>query len=785
MKYGYFDPEKKEYIITNPETPTPWINYLGSDKYCALISNNAGGYSFYLSPKSGRFMRFRYNNLPMDRPGRYLYLRDNATRDYWSISWQPVGKDLNQYKTECHHGLGYTTIISNYSNIETEAKYFVPLGENLEIWMLTVRNKDNKPRDFNIFSYAELAFWDAISDLTDFQYILNVCRNKIIEETQIIDYDVGTYVTLMRPRAYAFTTSPIAGWDGDRDVFMGPHRGESNPIAVEQGKSYNSKAIGGNPCVSFNVKVDLKAGEEKTLVFVVGIGHANKEGLEMKKKYSDINNVHKEFQKLNEHWNKLLSTFSCQTPDTLTNHMLNVLNQYQIYTTLNWSRSASYYESGTHRDGLGYRDSNQDALAVIASVPKVVRERIISLAGAIYQMGCASHIFQPLTGEGAGGRDYSDDHLWPVLTTTAYIKETGDKAILDEIVPYFDGEEKDTLFEHFERAIKYSLSQLGDHGLSLGLHADWNDTLNLSGKGESVWTTELLYMAITQLEELAELSGRKDFAGKYTHHKEKLLGAINKYAWDGEWFMRAYTNSGKKIGSKESPTGKIFLNSNTWAVMSGIATKEQAIKSMDAVEKMLYTKYGLMKLSPAYKEYDKELGLITLYPPCIKENGGIFSHTNPWAVIAEAMLGRGELAFKYYYTLIPLTFNDIAEVRKTEPYVYTQFLAGSEHQYMGESRNSWLSGSASWTYVCGTQWILGIRPEYKGLMVDPCIPKNWDGFTVQRKYRGTIYDITVKNPNHINKGVKSVTVDGKKIEGQILPIFENDHKTHKVEVIMG
>ncbi|MFH1783894.1 MAG: glycosyl transferase [bacterium] len=785
MKYGYFDEAKREYIITNPETPTPWINYLGSDEYCALISNNAGGYSFYLSPKSGRFTRFRYNNLPMDRPGRYLYIRDNETSDYWTTSWQPVGKNLKDYKNECRHGLGYTKILSSYANIDSETTYFVPLGESLEIWMLKVKNNDKKDKDLNVFSYMEFAFWDAISDLTDFQYLLNVCRNTMVEDTQIINYDVGTYVSMIRPKAYAFTTNKIAGWDGDRDVFMGPHRSERNPIAVEKGESFNSKAIGGNPCASFNVKVKLKPGEEKTLVYVVGFGSAKKEGVEMKKKYSDIKNVDKELKKLSKHWDNNLSSFSCNTPDEITNQMLNVLNQYQLHTTFNWSRSASYYESGTHRDGLGYRDSHQDALAAIPSIPGRVRARIISLAGAIYQAGCASHIFQPLTGEGAGGRDYSDDHLWLILTTAAYIRETGDVAILDEQVPYLDGEKKDSLMDHIEQTIKYSLTKIGNHGLCLGLHADWNDTLNLSGQGESVWTTQLLCLAINEWKGLAELTGKKDKVNLFDKDKEKLHKAIEEEGWDGKWYRRAYTHSGRKIGSDESETAKIFLNPNTWAVMSGVADKERGIKLMDSVHDMLDTEYGLMLLAPPFETYDKELGLITLYPPAIKENGGIFAHANPWAVIAEAMLGRGDLAFKYYKTITPLAFNDIAEIKKTEPYIYVQFLAGKGHQHMGESRNSWLTGSASWNFVAATQYILGIKPEYQGLMMDPCIPKEWDGFTVKRKFRGTTYDISVKNPDHVFKGVTSVTVDGKKIDGNILPVFKDDNKVHKVEVVMG
>jgi N,N'-diacetylchitobiose phosphorylase len=785
MQYGYFDREKKEYVITNPETPTPWINYLGSDKYCALVSNNAGGYSFYLSAKSGRFMRFRYNNLPMDRPGRYLYLRDNASGDFWSASWQPVAKSLSEYRTECRHGLGYTTITSVYRNIETETTYFVPLGENLEIWQCTIKNKTDRPTDLSVFSYAELAVWDALNDLTDFQYFLNVVRNSLVPETEILDFDVGVIVTQGRPRVFAFCSRPLAGFDGDRDVFIGPHHSEANPAAVIAGRSFDSQARGGNACASFQTNITLAPGEEKSMVFVIGVGNALEEGVRYKKKYSCLVNVKTEFHKLKTHWANLLSPFACLTPDAIMNDTLNVLNPYQAHTTFNWSRSASYYESGTNRDGLGYRDSNQDALAVVAAVPERVRERILSLAGAIYKSGCATHTFQPLSGEGTGGCDYSDDHLWPLLTVSAYIKETGDTAVLDEEIPYFYDKTLDTLFAHLDRTIAYSLSRRGAQGLCLGLRADWDDTLNLSGQGESVWTSEMLCLAITIFGELADLTKNKKMANKYEAAKKELVDAIRQYAWDGAWFLRAYTGSGKKVGSSENKYGRIFLNPNTWAVLSGVAAREQAITAMDSVRKLLACDFGLMALSPAFRSFDPELGAITLYPPSLKENGSVFSHTNPWAIMAEAMLGRGELAFKYYQSLAPLSMNGRADIRKTEPYVYTQFLAGTEHQHPGEAKNSWLTGSASWAYVAGTQYILGIRPDYHGLGIDPCIPASWDGFSVRRKYRGTTYDITVKNPHHVCKGIQAISVDGKKIDGNILPVFRDDGKTHTVEAIMG
>jgi N,N'-diacetylchitobiose phosphorylase len=799
MQFGYYDDKTKEYVITNPETPTPWINYLGSEKYCGLVSHNAGGYSFYRSPKSGRFLRFRYNNLPMDRPGRYLYLRDDASGDFWTASWQPAGKSLKEYKTETRHGLGYTRINSLYAGIETDALYFVPIGEDLEIWALTARNNGQATRRLSVFSYAELAFWDAMLDLVDFQYILNMCRTRVDEKTAIMEYDVGLPG---RPRVFAFAsacgeplgsardglrrTAPLAGWDCDREVFTGPHRGESNPIVVAEGVSRKSIATGGNPCASFHVRLDLAAGAEETIVFVLGVGRADREGLAARKKYGAPGAVRAAFEKLARSWEEKLASLRVATPDKVADATINVLNPYQAHTTFNWSRSASYYESGTLRDGLGYRDSNQDALAVLPSVPGRVRGRILSLAGAIYEDGSACHTFQPLSGEGSGGHDYSDDHLWPVLTVAAYVKETGDLSVLDEEVPFFDNPKKrESLLDRLGRTVAYAFSRRGRHGLCLGLHADWNDCLNLSNGGESVWTTELLFLAAKIFAELAGRAGKRRDADKFDAAAAELKRALGGSAWDGEWFLRAYTGDGRKIGSRKNPTGAIYLIPNAWAVISGAADRERGMRAMDAVRERLFTPWGLMLLSPAYREPDPELGAISLFPPSLKENGGVFAHTNPWAVIAEAMLGRGDRAFEYWRTMAPLAANDRAEVRKTEPYVYAQFLAGSEHRIPGEARNSWLTGSASWNYVAAAQYLLGLRPEYAGLAVDPCLPRAWDGFTAIRRFRGTTYEIAVKNPNHVCKGIASITVDGRKIEGQILPVFANDGKTHRVEAVMG
>lgn len=780
MRYGFFDEKNKEYVITNPQTPTPWLNYLGTDKYCAIISNNSGGYSFHLSPKSGRLLRYRYNNIPYDRPGRYIYIHDG--KEFWSVSWQPVCKNLIKYKSECRHGLGYTTISSSYNGIFARVTYFVPIDKELEIWLLEVQNTTKNKKSIDIFSYAEFAFWHAILDLTDLQYTLNICKAKKLQTSDIIDYTCQ-FADGSLKKAFAFATAPIRGFDCNRDVFIGQYNSESNPQAVINKKSFNSIAVGGNPCASFHTKLKLLPNKNNIIAYVIGIGDAQKVGKKLKKKYSNINNIKTELENIKKYWNKNLSVLQCQTPDKTFDSLVNILCPYQCHTTFNWSRSASYYETGTQRDGLGYRDSNQDCLSVIHSIPQKVKKRILDLSKAIYQEGNACHTFQPFTGESSGSNNYSDDHLWFILSVAEYLKETGDTSILSEITSYYDGD-KGTIFEHMKKVIDYALSKLGTHGLSLSLRADWNDCLNLKEGGESVWTTELLYKALCEFCRICELFNKKKLKSKYTFWMKKIYQTINNVAWDGKWYLRAYTGNGKKVGSYQNKEGKIYLNSNIWAVISGVANKERAKMAMDMVYQHLWTKYGLMLFTPPYTKFDTNLGAITTFPAGLKENASIFCHPNTWAVIAETILGNGDRAYKYFKTLMPLSSNHIAEIRKTEPYAYCQFITGPDHLNFGEGKNSWLTGTASWAYVAATQYILGIRPDYNGLIIDPCVPKNWEKFYVRRIFRGSTYNISVENPDHVCKGIKSIYVDGSKTTTNLLPIF-SDNQSHEVKVIMG
>ena len=781
MKYGFFDEKNKEYVITNPKTPTPWINYLGTDKYCGIISNNAGGYSFYLSPKSGRILRYRYNNIPWDRPGRYIYIYDSETGDFWSNSWQPVAKDLSRYIYEVRHGLGYSKFICLHDTIETQTIYFVPMEENLEIWWLKIKNKGEKTRILDIFSYAEFAFWTAIGDLTDLQYILNICYTKLTNQ-QIIDYKCS-FANGEIKSVYAFVTQPISSFDTDRDKFIGIYKDESAPEGVINGKLSNSYTIGNNPCAAFHNRIEIQPLQEKEIVYVIGIGDAEVEGAQIKKKYINISNVKEEFEKVNHHWENILSKFTCTTPDPEFNLLINTWLPYQCHVTFNWSRSASYYETGTQRDGLGFRDSNQDCLAVISSIPQKVRKRILDLGSAIYQSGNACHTFQPVTGEGYGNNDYSDDHLWFVLTVAEYLKETGDFTVLEEIIPYYDGS-KGSVFEHLQKTLDYTSAKLGSHGLCLGLRADWNDCLNLAEGGESVWTTQLFYKALIEFCNICEATNKLELNSKYISIAEKIKNTLNEVAWDGEWYLRAFTGSGKKVGSKENKEGKIYLNSNTWAVFSGIAEPQKGKTALDKVFEYLYTQHGLLLFAPPYTKFDPELGAISSFPAGLKENASIFCHPNSWAVIAETIIGNGDRAYKYFTTVMPIRYNDKADIRKVEPYVYCQFVAGKHHPNFGEGKNSWLTGTASWMYVAATQYILGIRPTFNGLLLDPCIPKDWSNFSVKREFRGCVYDISVENPHHISKGLQNtIYVNGEKIKGNIVPISAKNEC--KVKVVLG
>ena len=778
-KYGYFDQENKEFVITRPDTPLPWINYLGSENYCALISNTAGGYSFYRDPKERRITRYRYNNVPMDRGGRYIYVRDNKTEDFWSASWQPVMKS-NKY--ECRHGLGYTVISSEYAGVSTKTTYFVPLGENLEIWMLEV--KSAKARDLSIFPFVEFCLWDALNDMTDYQYNLNIGQT---------DYKNGIIYHLSRYRVshdvvgyLACTNAAPKGFDTQRQNFMGSYGDFSAPRAVVEGKMENSIACGWAPVGSLMLPLKLKAGETKTLIFVLGFSEEINQPPQKVKKFSHRKAVEKELKKLKEHWEENLDQFSVRTPDPELDLMVNTWNQYQCRTTFNWSRSASYYESGIGR-GMGFRDSNQDTLGFVHMIPEKVKGRIKDLAATQLPDGSAYHQYSPLTKKAnPSDHKYGDDHLWLIFSAAAYVKETGDVKFIRESVP-FAGGEKATFYDHLERAIEFSAKHLGPHGLPLIFFADWNDCLNLDQgkkKAESVMIAQMLVAAATEMVRLSELIGKKKAAKTYQTLAQKIKDAINKTAWDGNWYLRAFTDDKEPVGSSSCEEGKIYLEPQAWAVISGVADRERGRECLNSVKRLLATEHGIMILTPPYSEFHYQLGSIGVYPPGLKENGAIFCHPNPWVMIAECMLGRGDQAYEYYRAILPAARNEIADVHKTEPYVYCQMIAGKAHQDFGEGKNSWLTGSASWNFVAVSQYILGIRPEYGGLLIDPCIPKEWKGFSVKRHFRGSDYYITVRNPYGVSRGVKSVILDGKKPASNLI-LSGKPGKEHHIEVIMG
>lgn len=782
MEYGYFDEKNKEYVIKRPDTPRPWINYLGLDEYCAMISNTCGGYSFHKDPRDRRILRYRYNNLPQDRPGRYIYLRDNSTKEYWSTAWQPAKKDLEVYKYECRHGLGYTKISSSYQGIETKATYFVPLKENLEVWILHLKNTTDSQRNLSLFTYIEFCLWQAVMDMQDFQYSLNISRAECVQ-------DAIYHLTYYYPRAgfktfaYFAANKKLSGFDTDREAFIGNYRDESNPLVVEKGESFNSLNRGGNPIGSHHIKLKLGPNQEERLVFILGIEESKARSRQKIKEYANAEYALKKLGELKEKWASNLANLEVQTPDKEFNTMAGTWNQYQCRITFNWARSASFYESGIGR-GIGFRDSNQDCLGVLHAIPSSVKQRIIDLAKNQFKAGNSFHQYFPLTKAG-DKTGYSDDHLWLIVSTTNYIKETGDLDFLRVKVPFAD-EGSGSIYKHLIAAVEYSFRNCGRHKMPLLGYADWNDCLNNLGKeAESVWVAQFLCYVTKELAILAGLIGKKKDAVRLNKLYAGMSTNINKRAWDGSWYIRVFDEYGKPVGSKKCKEGgKIYLNTQSWAVLSGTADSQRAFKCMGAVKKNLVTEHGIKLLSPAYKTFYPYIGAIGTFAPGLKENGGIFCHANPWVVIAETKLKRGDLAFSYYKKILPAARNSIAHIQKTEPYVYSQFIAGDESPQFGMSRNSWLTGSASWNLVAATSYILGIRPDYKGLLIEPCIPRSWDSFKVKRVFRGAAYQIEVFNPKHLSSGIKTIEVDGKEIEGNILPVF-SDREPHRVKVVMG
>ncbi len=811
MKFGHFDDGKKEYVITTPQTPYPWINYLGTESFFSLISNTAGGYCFYKDARLRRITRYRYNNVPVDLGGRYFYINDDG--DFWSPGWAPVKKELDKY--ECRHGLGYTKITGERNGISTETLFFVPMHFNGEIHKVTVKNTSKADKKVKLFSFIEFCLWNAYDDMTNFQRNFNTGEVEIEGSTI---YHKTEYKERRNHYAFYTVNSELSGYDTDRESFMGLYNGFENPNAVVQGKSNNSVAMGWSPIASHSIDVELKAGEEKSFVFVLGYVENEEEDkweapgkINKKKAHEMINSFNtseaadKAFAELNKYWDSLLSTYKVETSDDKLNRMVNIWNQYQCMVTFNMSRSASYFESGIGR-GMGFRDSNQDILGFVHQIPERARERILDIAATQFEDGGAYHQYQPLTKKGNYeiGGNFNDDPLWMIASTAAYIKETGDFDILNESVPYdCNPNNRGSLFDHLKASFYHVVNNLGPHGLPLIGRADWNDCLNLNcfskvpdesfqcttskdGKvAESVLIAGMFVAIGKDFARICDEMGYKDEAEKARKHIDDMSATVMKHGYDGEWFIRAYDDFGNKVGSKECEEGKIFIESQGYCVMAGIGVEDgSALKALDSVKKYLDTPYGIVLNNPAFTKYYIELGEISTYPGGYKENAGIFCHNNPWIIAGETVLGRGDRAFEYYSKIAPAYLEDISEIHRMEPYVYSQMIAGKDAVRPGEAKNSWLTGTAAWNFLVISQNILGIKPEYNGLMIDPCIPSNMRGYKVTRGFRGDVYNIEIKNPDGVCKGIKSVTVDGKKIEGNIITPFK-DGKEHNVEVIMG
>ncbi len=784
MKYGYFDDANREYVINTPKTPLPWINYLGTNGFFSLISNTAGGYCFYKDAKLRRILRYRYNNVPMDNGGRYFYINDGG--DCWSPSFMPIKKDLQFY--ECRHGIGYTSITGERNGISVNEKFFVPVNDACEIHRIKVKNTSNIKKDIKLFSFVEFCLWDAQDDMLNYQR--NLSTGEVEIEGSAI-YHKTEYRERRNHYAFYSVNTPIDGFETDRDSFLGAFNGFDSPDSVKEGKLKNTKASGWYPIASHMINVSLEIGEEKEFIFVLGYIENEKD-----EKFESLNVINKKkakamqekfstpalcdsaFSGLQAYWDKLLSVYTVKSNDEKLDRMVNIWNPYQCMVTFNMSRSASYYESGVGR-GMGFRDSNQDLIGFVHQIPERARERIIDIASTQFSDGSAYHQYQPLTKKGNNdiGSGFNDDPLWLILGTVAYIKETGDFSILEEDVPFDnDVNNSATLLEHLNRSFDHVVNNLGPHGLPLIGRADWNDCLNLNchstepgesfqtfgtadGRvAESVFIAGMFVNIGKEFAKLYKALGNSDKEKYITDWTDKMTQTVEEYGYDGEWFLRAYDAFGNKVGSKDCEEGKIFIEPQGFCVMAGIGKDNgKAEKALDSVKNILECKYGITLNQPPYSVYHSELGEISSYPQGYKENAGIFCHNNPWIMIAETVIGRGERAFEVYKKITPSYIEDISDIHRTEPYVYSQMIAGKDAPRAGEAKNSWLTGTAAWNYVAISQHILGIRPEFEGLLIEPCLPEEIRECSITRVFRGKKYIIDITN-NSTGKTV--ITTDG-------------------------
>lgn len=799
MQYGHFDNEKREYVIDRVDLPVSWTNYLGVKDLCVVVNHTAGGYMFYQSPEYHRVTRFRGNAVPMDRPGHYVYLRDAKDGDYWSISWQPVGKPLDQAKYTCRHGMSYTTYECDYKGIKASQTLMVPMDDAVELWDVRLKNTMDKERRISVFSYCEFSFHHIMIDNQNFQMSL-YCAGSSYDEN-IIEYDL-----FYEEFGYQYFTSNVTpdGFDCLRDSFLGAYRTEDNPIAVEHGTCSGSHELGNNHCGSLQKDLVLAPGEEVRLIFMLGEGN-REAGKKIREKYSDMANVDAAYAQLKDYWENKFAQLQIRTPNEGMNTLINTWNLYQAEVNIMFSRFASFIEVGG-RTGLGYRDTAQDAMTIPHSNPEKCRQRIVELLRGLTTKGYGLHLFSPEWFDPDAKKEKkkpfksptviptvnakdivhgledacSDDALWLVPSIIEYIKETGETGFADETVTYADGGEG-TVYEHMKRILDFSAEQVGATGICKGLRADWNDCLNLGG-GESAMVSFLHYWAISHFLQLAEYLGRTEDVEKYQAMRERVGNVCNRELWDKEWFIRGITKNGKKIGTSEDAEGKVHLESNAWAVLSGAADVEKGKRAMDSVDKYLFTPYGILLNAPSYTVPDDDIGFVTRVYPGLKENGSIFSHPNPWAWAAECVLGRGDRAMKFYNALCPYYQNNVIEIRQSEPYSYCQFVVGRDHTAFGRARHPFMTGSGGWAYFSATRYMLGIRPDFEHLTIDPCIPADWKEFSAVRRWRGAEYDIHVENPDGVMKGVQELYLDGEKVER--IPVMAQGSR-HDVRVVMG
>ncbi len=807
MRYGHFDTAADEYVIERPDVPMSWTNYLGTKDYGVVLSHAGGGYSYFKTPQYGRVTRFRQNGVPADRPGRYVYLRDDSDGDFWSISWQPVGKPLAADGAEggaqytAAHGLGYTRFEATYRGIHATQTVFVPLEDDAEVWDVRITNTGDTPRTLTLATYVEFSFHTITIDNQNLQMSLYAAGSSCADG--IVEYDFH-----YEPWTAHFlaASEPPASWDTLRDTFLGAYRSEANPIAVERGHGSQVSGTTGNHCGSLFHTVELAPGETRRIAYVLGHGYREPTGRALQAKYADPATVDAELAALGAYWRAKQDALRISTPHEGMNTMINTWTLLQAETCVQWSRFASFVEVGG-RTGLGYRDTAQDVLSVMHSNPVKTRSRIMQLLRAQTEAGYGLHLFDPLDFDPDAERHddvpsptvvprsdpaslihgledtSSDSHLWLVPSVAELVRETGDEAFLDLEVPFAEGT-PGTVYEHLRRALEFTAEQIGANGVALGLRADWNDCLNLGG-GETSLVTFLHAWAIRSFLELAEHRGDTEQVQRWSAELDRISRVADELLWDGDWWVRGFTAAGKVIGSHSNEQGRIFLEHQAWPVIAGITSPERGGRALDSVRDLLGSPYGLHLNWPAFTTIDDSVGFVTRVYPGVKENAAIFSHPNTWPIVAEAILGRGDRAVQLYDAILPYRQNDEIEVRGVEPYAYVQFIYGRDHALHGRGQNPWLTGTAGWMYTAVTKWILGVRPTMAGLVVDPAIPADWDGFEVQRVWRGATFQISVRNPEHVSSGVTGLRVDGAELDpGAPIPAAPAG-STVSVEVVLG